>query len=406
MKSITSDWKFIGSLALCILLGYRITTLVYNLYFHPLADFPGPFLGRASLVKSNRALAVFSYIDWEDTPLYCTLAPEIRCGKGPIVRISPDELSFGSVEFWKAIYGHPTPQKPIPTKAAFYEVFSAGFRRRCIGSERDPHKHSQMRKMLSPAFSQRALLEQESIIGGIVDRFIHIIGERAAPGSNGINMTKWFEMGSFDILGEMAFGESFHSLENGNHTSYQIQITLLTYSLRKTAFLGRSHHGTPLLDYPCGQPETNWSYCNPFQTPGAFGASRAESNSRYSRNQVEKCLASTSSRKDFVTLLANKVREGEVDKEEMAAHVSTFAIQCADYLELVLPEVKRSQHFWRRQPAFYFNTLTNLSVSYRKSVGLCILRGCQGSGYTKLAISTSYDQRGSLTLPSWLLGLS
>ena len=111
----------------------------------------------------------------------------------------------------------------MPTKAAFYEVFSAGFRRRCIGSERDPHKHSQMRKMLSPAFSQRALLEQESIIGGIIDKFIQIIGEKAGPGSNGLNMTKWFEMGSFDILGEMAFGESFHSLENGNH-NFQIHI--------------------------------------------------------------------------------------------------------------------------------------------------------------------------------------
>lgn len=72
-----------------------------------------------------------------------------------------------------------------------------------------------MRKMLAPAFSQRSLLEQESIIGGVIDRFVRIIGEKAGPGSNGINMTKWYEMGSFDILGEMAFGESFYSLEAG-----------------------------------------------------------------------------------------------------------------------------------------------------------------------------------------------
>lgn len=69
--------------------------------------------------------------------------------------------------------------------------------------------------MLSPAFSQRSLLEQESIIGSVIDQFVQTIGEKAPPDSNGINMTKWYEMSSFDILGEMAFGESFHSLETG-----------------------------------------------------------------------------------------------------------------------------------------------------------------------------------------------
>lgn len=131
------------------------------------------------------------------------------------MRVSPNELSFGSVESWKAIYGHPTGDRPIPVKAGFYDVFSAGFSRKDIGSERDPHRHAAMRKMLSPAFSQRALLEQENIISGIIDRFVRIVGEKAPPGSKGINMTKWFEMSSFDILGEMAFGESFHSLEAG-----------------------------------------------------------------------------------------------------------------------------------------------------------------------------------------------
>jgi len=70
MELSTRDWEIIGSLVLCIvstsiflrgpttvhsdhikLLGHRITTWVYNLCFHPLADFPGPFLGRASLVS-------------------------------------------------------------------------------------------------------------------------------------------------------------------------------------------------------------------------------------------------------------------------------------------------------------------------------------------------------------------
>lgn len=300
MELSTGDWELIGSLALCIFLGHRITTWVYNLCFHPLADFPGPLLGRASLL--------WRFIHTSTGNIHLSTA-DLHQKYGPIVRISPNELSFGSVESWKAIYGHPTPQKPMPTKAAFYEVFSAGFRRRCIGSERDPHKHSQMRKMLSPAFSQRALLEQESIIGGIVDKFIQIIGEKAGPGSNGLNMTKWFEMGSFDILGEMAFGESFHSLENGKPHFWGDLIVEHLYLITLADNLRRIGIIATLFKH---------------LVPSALLVQNQ--NSRYSRNQVEKCLASASSRKDFVTLLAQKVREGEVDKEEMAAHVSTFAI--------------------------------------------------------------------------------
>ena len=33
--------------------------------------------------------------------------------------------------------------------------------------------------------------------------------------SQGLNMTKWFEMVSFDILGEMAFGEGFGCVDRG-----------------------------------------------------------------------------------------------------------------------------------------------------------------------------------------------
>lgn len=71
--------------------------------------------------------------------------------KGPVVRVSPNELSFASVESWKAIYGQKPPGTPIATKNDFYDIYAAGFESRCVNSERDPKRHSQMRKMLNPA---------------------------------------------------------------------------------------------------------------------------------------------------------------------------------------------------------------------------------------------------------------
>ena len=143
------------------------------------------------------------------------------------MRVSPSELSFGSTESWKAVYGHTNAERPTPVKAPFYEIFGAGFKSLCIGSERDPKRHGEMRKTLSAAFSQRSLLDQEHIVSQKIDQFVSIIGQKAGPDSKGINMTKWYEMVSFDILGEMAFGESFHSLEDGNTAPPQILLQLL-----------------------------------------------------------------------------------------------------------------------------------------------------------------------------------
>ena len=100
-------------------------------------------------------------------------------------------------------------------KSKFYEVFGSGYNSLCVGSERDPKKHSAMRKSLSAAFSTKALLGQEVIIDGCVNDFVDKLGAVEGSATKGLNMTKWYEMISFDILGEMAFGESFHAVKNG-----------------------------------------------------------------------------------------------------------------------------------------------------------------------------------------------
>lgn len=96
-----------------------------------------------------------------------------------------------------------------------------------------------MKKCLSPAFSLRSLGDQEAIVSQCVDRFVSRMGEPELN-AGGLNMTKWYEMVAFDILGELgkpqclftalpksysrsliitflliAFGESFHSIEDG-----------------------------------------------------------------------------------------------------------------------------------------------------------------------------------------------
>lgn len=133
---------------------------------------------------------------------------------GDVVRISPNELSFASVESWKAIYGHQVAGRTTMVKSEFYDMYGSGFESLCVGSEREPRVHSRMRKSLAPAFSTKALMEQEEIVQSCVNEFMDKLAVEGTK-STGLNMTKWFEMLAFDILGEMAFGETFNCVKNG-----------------------------------------------------------------------------------------------------------------------------------------------------------------------------------------------
>lgn len=160
---------------------------------------------------------------------------------GSVVRVSPNELSFASVESWKAIYGHRSTGTPTPIKSEFYDIYGAGFESLCIGSERNPKKHGQMRKMISAAFSTKSLLEQENIVAKEIDEFVERLGKDGAN-PNGINMTKWYEMVTFDTLGEMAFGESFHSVKQGvSHVHSQDLLAMwLNNQLQESLIVGQN----------------------------------------------------------------------------------------------------------------------------------------------------------------------
>lgn len=93
-------------------------------------------------------------------------------------------------------------------------MYGSGFRSLCIGSERDPVQHNRMKRSLAGGFSNKALLEQEALIDECINQFIWKVGQ-AGAGAEGLNVKQWYEMIAFDVLGEMAFGESFHCIENG-----------------------------------------------------------------------------------------------------------------------------------------------------------------------------------------------
>ncbi len=68
-----------------------------------------------------------------------------------------------------------------------------------------------MRKSLAHAFSPRSLIEQEYLISKNIDAFIQKIHQ---DGSRGVDIAMAFTLMSFDVIGDLGFGETFKGIES------------------------------------------------------------------------------------------------------------------------------------------------------------------------------------------------
>lgn len=78
----------------------------------------------------------------------------------------------------------------------------------------DEDKHSRQRKSANRAFSDKALKAQEPTFQKHLDVLMNHCS-RAAAGLSGnvIDMVKWFNYASFDLISDLTFGEGFGCLE-------------------------------------------------------------------------------------------------------------------------------------------------------------------------------------------------
>ena len=132
---------------------------------------------------------------------------------GPVVRISPNELSFDDESAWKDIYGSRNGHKNFhkdPIHVGSVEAIPGV----TTITMADDVNHARQRRALSHAFSSKALLEQEYIVRHYVDIFSVKMREFAKL-DQVVDLVDWFAYTTFDIIGDMAMGEPFGCLVNG-----------------------------------------------------------------------------------------------------------------------------------------------------------------------------------------------
>nr|AVY05535.1 cytochrome P450 monooxygenase [Nodulisporium sp.] len=182
---------------------YPFLGVIRNLYFHPLSSVPGPKLWSSSRLPFVRALLRGSLIHDVE---------KLHRKYGPVVRIAPDEVTFAQPEAWTDILRADRPMflKDPVWWAAQPDLHEA------LMTAIQPESHARIRKILAPAFTTRALKAQETILQHYVNLLIERLRDHADRKAV-IDIAPWFNFTTFDIFGDLGYGESFKCLEDSRY---------------------------------------------------------------------------------------------------------------------------------------------------------------------------------------------
>ncbi|KAI9146884.1 Cytochrome P450 monooxygenase astJ [Paramyrothecium foliicola] len=183
---------------------FSIITTIYRIWFHPLAKFPGP-----------KTLASTGFIVQWRTHISGNFVREVaRLHRryGNIVRVGPNHLALDGSIGWPQVYAHKGADHPEPQKVRGF--FHPDDHLGLIAADRDNHRRQ--RRILAHAFSDTALIEQESIILQYINTFIDRLSASAKEGKM-VNIVDMLNFLTFDIIGDLTFGESFGGLQRNDY---------------------------------------------------------------------------------------------------------------------------------------------------------------------------------------------
>lgn len=169
---------------------YLLWRVIYNLFFHPLRSYPGPLLWRMSSIPMSY------YVYMGTLPQALHKQHKIY---GKEVRIGPDEISITDSQAWKEVY---TAKQEFPKDPRKIQYPPNGSHSILTGPREE---HARFRRLLSHAFSDKGLREQEPRIKQYVDLLINRLGEKA-DSTTSVDIVNWYTCAVFDVIGELAWG--------------------------------------------------------------------------------------------------------------------------------------------------------------------------------------------------------
>ena len=175
--------------------GLYTSLAIYRLFLSSLCKFPGPFGARLSDFY-------FSFQCRTQVPFRQILKYHRKYGD--FVRVGSNTVSIADPNAVDIVYGANSPCRKADWYDMTYPIIS-------MHSTRSKALHDQRRRIWSNAFSAKALRGYEQRLHGFQDK---LLSQISAFGGQPIDVTKWFNLYSFDVMGDLAFGADLEMLES------------------------------------------------------------------------------------------------------------------------------------------------------------------------------------------------
>ncbi|KAF2263753.1 cytochrome P450 [Lojkania enalia] len=204
---------------------------IYRAYFDHLSGFPGPKLSAATHIPYIVAL-------W--TGSMHRYVAQLHHIYGDVVRVAPDELSFIGPQAWKDIEGHVAAKaketsgsKPHKHWLRYGQAIN---KTPSLIIQADSTEHGRVRRIFTPAFSDRALKQQEPLFMKYVDKLVTKLNEAIQEDpERKFDMVRMYNFTTFDVMGDLTFGEPLHMLDNAEYDPW---VSIIFASIRFGSRLG------------------------------------------------------------------------------------------------------------------------------------------------------------------------
>ncbi|CAG9946963.1 unnamed protein product [Clonostachys rosea f. rosea IK726] len=276
---------------------YIVGRGIYYAYFHSLAKIPGPKLYIFS------ELPYYYYLlkgDWHQQ------LKLLHDQYGPVVGYTYNDVSFTSATAFKTIYGH---------NAGGDRNFEKDVR---VYSKERPQSnivnagnedHRRMRRLISHAFSEKALANQEEVIKQYVDLFIGRLLVRAKSGEV-VDLVAWYNFATFDLIGDLAFGQSFGCLDT---EAYHPWVRMIFDTLK-------------ILVYKDIAKRLNLSSLIPYLVPAKLKKSTKEHYELSTQTAMKRLETKNMDREDFMSYFLRYNDERGMSAPELADNANILII--------------------------------------------------------------------------------
>ncbi|KAI8144332.1 cytochrome P450 [Fennellomyces sp. T-0311] len=203
------DVEKVGKVAAIALTAYFVTSKLYDAFLGPLSGIPGPF--------KHKFYGLRYTLDIEDPPgssYEKILALQDKYGE--VVRTAPNSIVISNKNMLRQILY----KDDIPKGPAYKRLQMQGGG--TLFSTTDKGFHKQRRRVVSPAFSIKYLNSLEPYMQTTTESFVKRIDNdisetKRADGYGQVDVWILLQYLALDIIGETAFGQTFHMLEDNDH---------------------------------------------------------------------------------------------------------------------------------------------------------------------------------------------